>query len=195
MSLTIIQQNAAKAASLYKRRCWWASFEDMQQEAITAQLEAQSRGTFDASFGRPLSAYLWSVAMYAVRRLVHKASAPVSTSHRTDNLIGLHRDALELTGDDGVARENPALAGTVRSTESAATAQDRASRVRSRVIELVGERDAEFAFCVMTHEWRPAEVAAAAGVPATAVYTKQRRISNTLIEDRVLYDLWKESDR
>lgn len=192
--LDVMQQNAAKAASLYKRRCWWASYEDMRQEALTAQLEAHARGNFDESFGRPLSAYLWSVAMYAVRRLVHKASAPVSTSHRTERLLGLYRTPTELEGEDGGTYENPALSVVVGSTDSRVTAQDRARRVRQRVVELVGEDAAEFAFLVMTHEWRPNEVAEANGVPVKVVYAAQRRISNILIEDRELHQLWRESN-
>jgi DNA-directed RNA polymerase specialized sigma subunit len=195
MPLEIIQQNAARAAARYKRRCWWTSFEDMEQEAITAQIEAYSRGTFDESFGRPISAYLWSVAMFAVRRLVHKASAPVSASHRTDVLIGVYRDALELTGSEGGTVENPALPREPQATETRMSAQDRARRVRARVVELVGANEAEFAFCVMTHEWRPREIAEESGVSVQVVYKMQRRISNVLIEDPVLYELWKASDR
>jgi hypothetical protein len=194
--LTIMQENAAKAAALYKRRCWWTSFEDMEQEAIMAQLEAHSRGHFDESFGRPISAYLWSVAMFAVRRLVHKASAPVSASHRTEVLLGVHRDALELTSPDGSVRENPALpTSTPHTAETHMSKHDRASRVRLRVVELVGVQEADFAFCVMTHEWRPNEVAKSADVPVRVVYSMQRRIANVLIADRTLYELWKESDK
>lgn len=189
-----IQKNAMKAAALYKRRCWWASYDDMVQEALVAQLEAQERGTYDESFGRPLSAYLWTVAMYAVRRLVHKASAPVSASHRTDKLIGLYRTPVELEGEDGGTYENPALSDDVLNTEVGVTAQDRHRRVRERVVELVGAQAAEFAFTVMTHEWRPAEVAEANGVPIKMVYAAQRRIAGALIEDRRLYELWKESN-
>lgn len=144
MLLDTIQQNAARAAARYKRRCWWTSFDDMEQEAISAQLEAHSRGTFDESFGRPLSAYLWSVAMFAVRRLVHKASAPVSASHRTEVLIGVYRDPMEFTGPDGGVVENPALPSEPQTIETRMSAQDRARRVRERVIELVGVQEADF---------------------------------------------------
>ena len=194
MHMEIVITNAERAAGRYKRRCWWANYEDMRQEAIVAQLETIDRGTYDPSFGRPLAAYLWTVAMYAVQRLVHKASAPVSTSHRTRNLVGLYRAPTEMQGEDGSSYQNPALNDAHTSSEEKATAQDRANRVRARVVELVGEQAAEFAFSVMTHEWRPSEVADEHGVNVKIVYAAQRRIANTLIEDRRLYDLWKESN-
>ena len=192
--LEIMQNNAAKAAGIYKKKCWWASYEDMVQEALVAQLEAHDRGNFDESFGRPLSVYLASVAIYAVRKFVHKSSAPVSTSHRTANLIGLHRSPVELTGEDGSTYQNPALNREESSSERREIAQDRSRRVRTRVVELVGENATVFALTVMTHEWRPAEVAQSGNVLIKDVYRAQRKIAKVLLHDPELLELYRESD-
>lgn len=186
----IIQRNASRAAACYRRRCWWADFDDMRQEAIAAQLKAERGRTYDEELGRPLSAYLWSVALYAVRRLVHKASAPVSTSHRTENLLGLYRAPTELHLEGGHVIPHPALPS--RNAEDEAIAQDVDTRVRLRVVELLGTETARFALEVMTHEWKPQEVAEANGVPVRVVYAAQRRVADVLYSDDVLRSIWEE---
>lgn len=186
----IMERNATKAAACYRRRCWWADFDDMKQEALTAQLKAERAQTYDPEIGRPKSAYLWSVAMYAVRRLVHKASAPVSTSHRTENLIGLYRAPTEYKAEGGGWMPNPAM--PTGNAETEMIAQDRAARIRARVVELLGPDSARFALEVLTHEWKPREVAEAHGVAVSVVYAAQRRLSSVLYADDVLQSIWEE---
>lgn len=187
----IIEVNARKAAALYKRRCWWASVEDMQQEARTAQLEALERGGFDESWGRPLSAYLWTVAFYAVRRLVLKASAPVSTHYRLDKLIGLHRSPTEFVGESGEVRE--VLVSSAQDAESLVEAHRCAQRVRARVETLLGARNAAFVFGVMTGEYRPEEIAEAHSMPLQRVREAQKHCRKVLQDDAVLFDLWRDA--
>ena len=176
-------ENAKKVAGAYKKKCWWASYDDMYQEAWCAQLGAL-RG-FDQSWGRPVAADLYSVAQYAVRRLVHKESSPVSASHRTDVLIGLHR-APDGVSEDIVAHTPP--------PDVCAVAFERVGLVRERVVSLIGEAGATFAFAVITDEWTPRDVAAANNLPVTDIYAAQRRVTATLSRDRELLNLWKDGD-
>jgi len=187
--LEVIEANAVRIASLYKARCWWASHEDMAQEARRAQLEAYRKGGYDEAFGGGVRRYLWAAGWMAVQRVLHKASAPVSTSHRTSNLIGLRRVPTAYTVGEVVV-ENPEL--PTLDGEAAAIAEDRRRRVQERVVALLGPEAAEFALGVMTHEWAPREVAEAHGVPVATVYAVQSRLRNILIGDRALYELWRD---
>lgn len=178
-----IAENARKVAGAYKKKCWWASYDDMFQEAWVAQAESVHR--FDESWNRPIGAYLYSVAQYAVRRLVHKDSSPVSASHRTEVLIGLHRAPDGVS--ENITENNP-------TPDACAVMCERVGRVRARVVDMVGESGAQFAFAVISDEWTPREVAAANNVAVTEIYAAQRRMTATLSRDQELLHLWKESD-
>lgn len=186
----IIEKNAKKVASLYKRKCWWASHEDMTQEALLAQHQAVERKLYDETFGGNEARYLWATAVHAVLRYVHKTSAPVSTSHRTSNLIGLRRVPTALEGEDGGMYDHPEL--PTLDGEKTLIAEDHRKRVHARVVELLGEDGAEFALGAMTHEWKPREIAEHHGVSISVVYAAQSKLRSVLISDRALYELWRE---
>lgn len=188
--LEVIENNAVRIASLYRAKCWWASHEDMAQEARRAQLEAWKKGGYDESFGGGIKRYLWAAGWMAVQRALHKASAPVSTSHRTSNLIGLRRAPTSYTVEGDAVVENPEL--PILDGEALVIAEDRKRRIQERVVELLGAQGAEFALGVMTHEFAPREVAEHHGVPVSVVYDAQSRLRNILIADRHLYELWRE---
>lgn len=187
-----IELNASKIAAKYKRRCWWASYEDIKQEAIRAQLEAARNREYDPSEG---NGYLWMAGTYAARKFVHKASAPVSASHRTEKLIGLYRAPLEFVGESGAKYDHPKLQEQARAVnpEESLAREELVGRVRKRVVELVGAEAAAFAVYVMSHEWRPREAAEANGVPVRNVYVAQKQIAQVLRCDPQLRALWKES--
>lgn len=184
MSAEIIHKNAVRAAGAYKRKCWWADYDDLYQTASLAQVEACR--TFDESWGRPLAAYLWRAAILATRTAVHKASAPVSASHQTENLLGLYRDTLDAPHVQLESGET---------VEELFGEYERARRVRERVTVLVGEQAMEFALGVITDEWKPREVAQAWGVPAQRVYSEQQRLIGILAGDVELCELWREGNR
>lgn len=180
-----VTKNASAVARRYKRRCWWASVEDLEQEAIRAQVEALEKSTFDPERGTPSGAYLWAVALYSARRLLLKSSAPVSTEHRMDNLVGLYREVVP-DGDGSIEFH-------LDSFEELVHRRDLARRVRERVLALVGAQCAHFALAVISDEVSPADVAAHNQVPATAVYEMQKAIKKVLEHDQVLNDLWRSS--
>ncbi len=141
-ALAAIVSNAQKAARCYKRRCWWAEVEDLEQEAVRAQLEALPK--FDPTYHIDQNAYLWIVALYSVRRFVLHASSPVSGSkHRPENMIGMHRAALEECADMGAFDH----------TEDEVLRVLFAQRVRARVCSLLEAEDAEFALGVLSQVW------------------------------------------
>jgi hypothetical protein len=180
MDQGMIHRNAARAAGRYKRKCWWADYGDLYQAASLAQVEAWDK--FDESWGRPREAYLWRAAFLAARTTVHKASSPVSTSHRTENLLGLYRESLETP--------HPALEDAM-SAEDLCSLYERARRVRARVATLLGDDAVGFALGVITDEWKPREVAQANGCTAQRVYAAQQRMVRVLSCDRELYELWR----
>jgi len=179
VDLALIDRNAARAAGRYKRRCWWVEYDELYQAASLAQVEAWDR--FDASWGRPREAYLWRAAFIAVRTLVLKSSAPVSSRHRPEALVGLHRDTLDV--------EHAALTSAAQAERA-----DRARRVRERVASLFGEDALPFALGVITDEWRPREIAAANNMPVQQVYAVQQHMLRVLECDPVLHQLWREDD-
>jgi len=171
----MIVKNAKTVAQRYKRRCWWISEEDLRQEAVLQQLDAYRR--FDPSAGPPLEGYLFRVAIYAARRVLLKASAPVSASHRLDVLIGLYREPIE---EDS--------AGYAIDTHDALFAR----QVRDRLVRCLGEDRAKFAFAMIVEGWGVREVAKANGVCSAEVRRELTDAQGLLSRDLDLHSLWKE---
>ena len=196
-----IERNAKVISRRYKRRCWWLEVEDVKQEAIGAQLQALSR--FDATRGTPIGGYLWGAALNAARRAVHKASAPVSHSHRTERLLGLFRAPLTRPAPDGGDRHSAGPENDVPIAELTTLGQcdayidelviaaDIAGRVRARMVKLLGEDGAEFALGALTDEWTPREIAAQSKTTPHVVYRAQQHAQAVLRGDEELFDLWR----
>ena len=67
-------------ANAYKRKCWWADIDDMQQQAWLTICEADKAGTFKESLGIPEGAYLHRAIGLSVRRFLLQESSPVKIS-------------------------------------------------------------------------------------------------------------------
>lgn len=181
-SFRVMQKNADQVVRFYKRRCWWVSAEDLRQEALMAQLDAERR--FDVSkvnegYGdhKALERYLYFVATYAVRRQVLKSSSPVSASHRLDVLVGLYRAP--------VREDN---AGIADNAEHAYYAR----QVIDRVVRLLGEDGAKFAFAMIIDGWDAQDVAEVNNVPRQEVLQEVSYIRGALMADATLHALWRE---
>lgn len=193
----MISDNAARIAWRYSRRCRWASFEDIHQEAMLAQVTALN--TYDPSHesSAPLGAYTYISARRAVVRLVMRSGAPISATHRATNLLGVR--AVDIMTD--VAEDSGAMFDQERAEVSATNPFDAshthreewAYRVRVRLVELVGVEWAEFALLALTHEFLPAEIAVEHDVSRITVYRAAARLKLELEKDPALAQLWKEA--
>lgn len=172
----VIVQNAEVVARKYKRRVWWAPEADLRQAAVVAQMEAVHN--FDPKYGRPVAGYLFRVAVYAARRTLLKASAPVSHEHDLTKLVGLYRAPLEDLDQTHVAFD----------TERAYDAKVIWQRLEDRL----GAEGAKFAFAVFVEGWQPAEIAEASAVPVEDVYRYIHYTRRLLESDVVLHQFWKE---
>lgn len=101
---------AKTAAKHYKRRCWWADFDDLVQTAYEAILKAET--TFRPEVGVAEDAYAWKAILNLLHKRIWKDSSPVSGgSHRPAvSYAGLHRTAFppeDMERDLPPARSNP----------------------------------------------------------------------------------------
>lgn len=194
--LKMINDNAARVAWRYSKRCRWASYEDIRQEALLAQVTALSTYDPDHMSGAPLGAYTYISARRAVVRLVLRASAPVSSTHRETNLLGVRGvDIMTDVAEDAGAMfdQERADVSVTNPFDAAHTHREEWSfRVRSRLVDLVGAEWAEFALMALTHEFLPAEIAAEHDVSRMTVYRAAARLKLELEKDDVLAQLWKE---
>lgn len=87
---------AHAVAHKYQRRAWWATHDDLVQEAVIAILKAQR--TYNPNAGTPEGFYCYRAALYAVSRYLWQESAPVSggKDRPSKHLCGLHRASEEV---------------------------------------------------------------------------------------------------
>lgn len=180
----VLYKNAKQVVAFYKRRCWWVSSEDLHQEALMIQLDAAQRFNPAKVIDRhtsdeiDLERYLYAAATYGVRRLVLKASAPVSASHRLDVLKGLYRA--------GPLRED--IADVAHNAERAYCAR----QVLDRLVRCLGEDGAQFALSMIVDEWNAQDVARANATSPTEVLREMMTLRGKLLSDSVLHQLWQE---
>lgn len=178
MRKEVILANAKAISRRYKRRVWWVSVEDVEQEAVAAQLDALTR--FDAEKGA-FGAYMWRACVYACHRQIVSDSSPVSSRHDVRNLIGLYRH--EFNEEEHEQDQEELLDRAIRS-----------KHVRSRVEAVLGSASrAEFAIQVIGGEFKPAEVAEDNAVSAKRVYSEIRKMKEALMVDSELHQLWSEA--
>lgn len=189
-----INSNAVKAAARYKKRCWWASIDDMRQEATVAQLAAAKR--YDPTKGRhgniEFGAYTWGIAVRAIRRMLLKSSAPVTAHHRLNVLKGIVHTPLTITNHQGEERERPELKAQDAPSDEIAQRAQISRQVHARMIKLVGADSVDFALGVLTGEFKPRDIAEYHRVDPKSVYRSARAIKRAIEEDRQLWKLWRD---
>ena len=184
-----IMDLAARVASRYVSRCRWAERAEIEAAAMAAMVEANS--LYDDGRGVERGAFLWAVAVNAAHRSVLKASAPVSASHRPAVLKGMSGVSVFVeVGDTEVEREE--LSHDVATPEVLFDDAEVASRVRERVVQLLGADGAEFALGVISGDFKPREVAEYHRIPVERVYVTTRQMKATLSEDFELWKMWNE---
>lgn len=193
-----IMHNAHIAAVRYRRRVWWADVDEMRQEAVKEQLAAartidlSGRTNPDDYFG----AAMYRIAAISIKTMLCKASAPVSTRHRVNNLKGLTHATITMapmgaTDSDYFERTRPELV-THETPEHETQASEIARLVRDRVVEVLGADGAEFAMIMLSGEFSPREVVEEHGGEAETVYGAMRRIRAMLSADSTLHEMWRQ---
>ena len=177
---------AAKAASNYCRRCWWAEHSDLENTAMVAVLEAER--TWDPEVGVPKGAYQWRAAVLALRNYLWETSSPVSLPKRSAMLPELAKGISKVALDPS--------AGTTTPWPDRLIDDDRWRQgVRAQLEALTDhDQDADLALAVLLGEGRSAEVAQARGVPVQRVYRATQRVRELMRVDLTLYELWQDLD-
>lgn len=173
----MIEGIAKSVARAYRRKVWWADFEDMSQEAFAEMRKAEP--LWDARVGIPKSAYLRRVAVLAVRKMLWKQSAPVSGRGERE-LRGLMRAEMTEMGSSGQPPDEEVNEKRwhERVAERLRELADRDPSVREGLAMLLGEES-------------PMEREAASGVARVELYRHRRRARRAVLNDPVLFELFR----
>jgi DNA-directed RNA polymerase specialized sigma24 family protein len=180
----VIERVAAKSARKWKRRVFWADPADLKQEALMACYEAIK--TYDPTTAIPLGAYLWQACAWHLRKWCWQQSAPVcAPHHKLHELKGIHREPVR-----------PEEVFITRGPYEDLHEKQGTRAVREQVSFVLGDMPSGKleARLVINLKWSPSEVAAALNVPVKQVYQDTKRGRRALADNRMLYDLYKESE-
>lgn len=171
---------ARNAAKRFKKKCWWASGSDLEQQAWIAILEAERN--FDLTVGVPLEGYAWRVIMKQLHGAVLRDSAPVSgPRHNEKVLAGLYRVAVDGEVATTFVDESP-------NPEEALGDRQREMLMHEMVEEvLLGCPGGDLARRVLLGGERPRDVACSEGTAPREVYSAARRARSRLAAS---YPLW-----
>ena len=180
------EEVALNVARRFKRKCWWAPFDDLAQVARMACHTA--RRTFDPNRGTPFAGYAYRAASRAVWSHVMRESSPVSASdHYLGDLRGLARADVSVLDD--TPQQQPSV------LENLVHAEWRA-RVKERLVtlleEALGKNDASMVLRVVLEQEHPSKVAADNGVATAQIYKHRRRATLLVLRDAQCYRLWQE---
>lgn len=203
MTTEEMDEVASHLAGRYKRRCWWASYEDLKQEALVTILAAHENYLKHPEGDE--RGYVWKSAAYQLRNMLLRASAPVSASgHKLDELRGLVRASLEdlakagisvvSTGSDAeMVLKRPAAQHEAQLADEVLYDLDWLRRVRNRLIKVLAPVENSVAAReVLLGYLPPHEVAEEAGLNVRLVYRAAKRARRAIGCDGELYRLVQE---
>lgn len=172
---------AHSAASRYKRKCWWADREELEQTAWVAMLDA--RRSYDPQTGVPFEGYAWRAVINQLHAVVLRASAPVSApGGKLPDLKGLYRTML----DEGLVdlRDDPCRV---------LMKLERQRRIEAAITDVLKEDRAHgCARDVLLGGLKPRIVAQKRRVPVENVYRAVKRVKNRIAKSYDCWKLWKE---
>jgi len=191
---------SGQVAKAYRKRCRWADFDDMRQEAAMAMLSAH-RCYLTHPEGDERG-YLYMAATYAVKAYLLRASSPVSASRRrADNLRGLRGTGLQVLesgvrswsqhGPGSKIRDLPPAHQPLVLRMSEEAWLERARRELARVFAEVPAGDT-IARRVLLEGERATVVAADCNLPARDVLALVARVRRAIVNDAHLYTILRE---
>jgi DNA-directed RNA polymerase specialized sigma24 family protein len=171
---------AGSVAHAYKRLCWWADRDDLEQEALVAMLAAEP--LWDPRVAIPKEAFLRKAALRACSSALWRDSAPVGTrSHgREKDLRGLHRAPLS----DGLVDPSPGPAEEFEHSRWASDVADRLFRLA------MSDDEVGLGLQVILVGIKPALLAERSGLARKEVYRCARKAREAVARDRRLFELW-----
>ena len=171
----------------YKRRCWWASTEDLTQEGWLALTTA--RPNFDPRVGLPWSTYAARVLILAMRRHLWNESSPVSGGkHRPrESYTGALRAPLETLDiwPEAVPQLDDLLA-------DARWRQDVRCSLAMLACDVLPGREAAAALAVTLEEKTHAQVIEDEQMSVQRLYAAIHRLRAEAAQDAALFDLSQE---
>ena len=196
--VAVLDKTACKAAARYARRVFWASIDDLKQEALLAAVEAAKRW-YDPSTGVPLSAYAWRACVLHLRNWCWRNGSPVSapSTHTVAELRGLHRRSWEAK-THGARSLIETHAGPVAVEDLYYDAEWNAlvrDQVRFLIEERMPEAEKHIAVRVLIDDEEQQAVAEDLGMPKESVWRISRRARVLLAENEMLFNFWKERTR
>lgn len=176
---------AHAAARAYKRSCWWADTEDLEQSAWVAMCEADR--TFDESVGVEKGAYFWDAIIKTLKRELLRESSPVSASSGSMNeLKGLIKEPVdEELLDEAVL--SPALL-----LENLEREKVIKTEFKRALVDRLDRFEVDVAMRVLIDEQRPRQISKAQQIPVKQIYTAVRRARATLQNDLRLWEAVRE---
>ena len=180
-----------KVAARYKKRSWWAPFDDMKQAGWIAALECVR--TWEAQVGIPYLSYVERACALKMRELLLRDSAPVSAGRgrgRLGELKGLYRATPTATRE---SEERNACA--IPQPDDVLDDLDWCMRVRIERLELrkgVDRTNMQMAECVLYQECPPEVVATAFQVEPRRVYAATTQMRRAIRHSEKMFDLAEE---
>jgi hypothetical protein len=201
MEITDLNRMASSLAKKYARKCWWASLDDLRQEALSVMLSSY-RTYLKHPEGDPCG-YVYRAAACGLRNYLLRNNTPVSaSSYDLDSLRGIVRV-------DGLAKEiilgqrakpEARVEMKLRAVQTAEYQTDEnfedtdwLDRARARLTEVLNKvPNYMIATQVLLAKRRPKEVAVENGVDVRVVYKATKAARRAIVNDPVLYDLTSE---
>lgn len=188
---------ARRAAKAYKKRCWWAEYEDLVQAAFVATTKALT--TFDPNVGVPLDAYLFRAAVYALKPVLLKMSSPVSARPSEQHMLKLvMRADLRNLESDAASADRAFTSGAdnekASNPEVLLPRMGWRSHVHERLTEILTDtKHTERVLPVLLDEADSHEVAKRHNVPVREIYVAAQRARRRIASDPTLWTLWRDT--
>lgn len=176
-----LDEVAEKVARRYCRRCWWANFDDVKQDAWHAIVQATR--PFDPDYGLPFEAYAMRAAFRWVRGPLWKESSPVSSSN-LDKLRGLHRAPIE-------AIETHEAPNDPEREVALLEWRRHVAKIINHEVSVI-DVPMSAVIDVITKERKAAEVASELNISVGQVYRAVARARDEIASSRKLYEEWRE---
>ena len=180
----VAQSAITQLVKFYSSKYWWADSSDLAQEAWAACVNAAPG--FKPELG-DMHGYFYSVAKYAVTPFVMKQRAIVSSSRAERGELFKVR----LGGFDEACEELEAASPDLEIDRLRWRAA-----IRNRLAKIFASMEGgEMAEACIVEDKQAQTVAAAFGVPVSAVYSATRKAKRAVANDRALFDLWRRDER
>lgn len=181
------------AVGRFARKVWWASRDDLRQEAHVAAAEA-ARTYVEGCCNEP-EQYYWRAIVFALSRMLWRESAPVSGGlHRPKvQRAGLTRaaisDGMDAGDSDGVRSDGGVVLVSPDDVEALAIEAEWRANVRDRLCDLASTDAERTSVEILLEEVTAKDAAERLGCSTAAANGLATRMKSRASGDSTLYDL------